>query len=138
MKNIWHLIAEAFGFETEGPMNFSKLGQKRNMDRYGTMDRRDKQGPMPYFNTKGTGSAQGGQRQPLTRPRGGVPQIPAGSDVPGGQGPNPLMRPTPATAAQKMQQTQQQQTQQQGQENWLDMLAGDDEKPEDDFSGRKR
>ena len=122
--SIWGRLAEAVGIETEA--NWDKFAKQRNMQRYGSTDRRNQLGPMAYFNTKGTGTAQGGLRPPI-RPdpriaRGAAPQIPSGTDRPG-QG-NPLMSPTKmkpsplGTAANS--------PQGQGQD-WLSVLSGDEE-----------
>lgn len=91
--SIWRRLAEAVGVASEA--NWDRAAKQRNMQRYGTQDRRDQQGPMAYFNTQGTGSAQRQATAARTPPRmvgkpGGL-QIPTGTDRPG-QG-NPLMSP---------------------------------------------
>lgn len=92
--SVWIRLAEAVGLETEA--NWDKAAKQRNMQRYGSQDRRDNLGPMAYFNTKGTGMAQGA-RKPI-RPMGGPVgpgktgmQIPSGTDRPGQV--NPLAAP---------------------------------------------
>lgn len=92
--SAWKKLAEALGIETEA--NWDKLTRQRNMQRYGTQDRRDKQSPLYYFNTTGTGAAQRGQnpmqqQAPDMTPRPGGLNIPMGTDRPG-QG-NPLYSP---------------------------------------------
>ena len=98
MSRIWERLAEAVGIKDA--VNWSSVNKRQNMARYGSMDRRDRQGPMAYFNTKGTGAAQGGMRPPI-RPDPGIQrqgmQIPGGTDRPGQD--NPLMRPSPLSTS---------------------------------------
>lgn len=124
--SIWRTLAEAVGLSNEA--NWDRVAKQRNMQRYGTQDRRDKQGPMAYFNTQGTGSAQRQATAARTPPRmvgkpGGL-QIPNGTDRPG-QG-NPLMapsRPSPLGTAPNAP----------GQgPDWLNALTGDGDGDEDD------
>lgn len=125
ISKIWKMISEAVGIEVEGPMNFQKLGRKRNMDRYGTMDRRTNQGPMPYFKP---GGKRPGMQQQMQQKRGIVPQIPDGSDVPGGQGINPLTKPSPMS-------TQNKRIPQPGMnistQDWSDMMDSDESSDEE-------
>lgn len=126
--SIWGKLAEAIGIETEA--NWDKAAKQRNMQRYGSTDRRNQLGPMAYFNTKGTGSAQGGMR-PAMRPdpsiaRNGGPMIPQGTDRPG-QG-NPLMSPTGAMRPSPLG-TAPNSPQGRGQD-WLSALSGDDDEDE--------
>lgn len=83
--SAWKRLAEALGIETEA--NWDKLARQRNIRRYGTQDRRMQQGPTPYFNGRGTGSAQrqqtAAQATPDMTPRQGGIKIPAGQDRPG-------------------------------------------------------
>jgi hypothetical protein len=82
-------LAEALGIETEA--NWDAVAKRRNIARYGTMDRRNKQGPMPYFNASGTGAAQDGQRPAMRGQGKPPPPIPNGTDRPGQT--NPLFGP---------------------------------------------
>lgn len=141
MKNVWKRLAEALGIETEA--NWDKAAKQRNMQRYGTMDRRDKQGPQAYFNTRGTGSAQrqgmAANATPNMTPRPGGLQIPSGTDRPG-QG-NPLVAPpgrksplgtapnSPQGQSPQLATTQNAAPNDHGiqDDDWLDMLYGDDE-----------
>lgn len=79
----------------EAKTNWNRIQQKRRMQTQGTTDRREKQGPMSYFNPRGTGSAQrndtAAAMTPDMTPRPGGISIPAGSDRPS-QG-NPLFDP---------------------------------------------
>ncbi len=92
--SAWTKLAEALGIETEA--NWDKLNRQKNMQRWGTQDRRqqDRMGPTPYFNDAGTGSAQRQatmqSQPPRMTPRPGGLQIPAGTDRPGAPRPNPL------------------------------------------------
>lgn len=93
-------MAETLGMETEA--NWGKVAQQKNMQRWGTQDRRTQQSPTQYFNTKGTGSAQrqqtAAQATPNMVPRPGGLQIPGGQDKPGQL--NPLYAaPTPTKPA---------------------------------------
>jgi hypothetical protein len=86
-RSAWDRLAEALGIKTE--VNWDAVNKRRQMQQYGTMDRRDKQGPMPYFKPS---SMQ--QRQPQATPGSGqqaMGQIPFGSDRPGQM--NPLFAP---------------------------------------------
>lgn len=126
--STWDRLAEAVGIETEA--NWDKVAKQRNMQRYGSADRRDKLGPMAYFNTRGTGLAQGGMRPPIAPDpsirRNGGPMIPQGTDRPG-QG-NPLMSPTRATGPSPLG-TAPNSPGGRGRD-WLDALAGDGEEDE--------
>lgn len=86
-RSAWDRLAEALGIKTE--VNWDAVNKRRQMQQYGTMDRRDKQGPMPYFKPS---SMQ--QRRPQATPGSGqqaMGQIPFGSDRPGQM--NPLFAP---------------------------------------------
>ncbi len=92
-RSAWELLAEALGITTE--MNWDTANKQRRMQQNGTMDRRNQQGPMPYFKPQvqriGGPQQSQSQRQPIgmkANPNA-MAQIPAGSDVPGQQ-PNPL------------------------------------------------
>ncbi len=133
-------LAEALGIKTEA--GWDSVAKKRNMQRYGTQSRRDQQGPTPYFNNKGTGSAQragtAASATPNMTPRPGGLNIPGGTDRPG-QG-NPLMAPprkgplggsantpAPVTSTPTTGHGRPDDQQQQGDADWLSMLLGDDE-----------
>lgn len=131
--SAWRKLAEALGIETEAGMNYQKLGRQRNIQRYGTQDRRDPQSPLHYFNTRGTGAAQRGQAQqqqaPDMTPRAGGLQIPGGTDRPG-QG-NPLFAPPPRKAASPLSTAPNspqglEQGPEEPDQDWLDSLAGND------------
>lgn len=88
-RSAWYTLAEALDIQTE--INWDNVNKRRQMQQNGTMDRRNKQGPMPYFKTPGQ------QRQMQQAQRGRInpnamAQIPAGTDVPMQQ-PNPLFAP---------------------------------------------
>ncbi len=134
------MLAEALGMRTEA--NWDAAAKRRNMQRYGATDRRIQQGPTPYFKPNGMGSAQRqgtvGQMAPDMTPRKGGLQIPSGTDRPG-QG-NPLMAPptkrpglvqapnSPQTSQPTIgQHSSQPDDHMMGDEDWLDMLGGDDE-----------
>lgn len=142
--SAWRRLAEALGIRVEA--NWDAAAKRRNMQRYGTQDRRAQLGPTPYFKPNGMGSAQRpsmmAQQAPDMTPRKGGLQIPAGTDRPG-QG-NPLMAPprrnqqaspppasplsTAPNSPQGIQQRQgTQDDHQMGDQDWLDMLYGDDE-----------
>ena len=83
------MLAEALGIKTE--MNWDAVNKRRQMQQNGSMDRRNQQGPMPYFKTPGMQQGQGiGMR---ANPNA-MAQIPGGSDAPNqiGQA-NPLYAP---------------------------------------------
>jgi hypothetical protein len=132
MSKTWKTLAEALGIETEAGPNWQKVNQKKNMQRYGTQDRRTQQDPLKYFNSAGTGAAQrqttAAGMAPKMTPRPGGLQIPAGSDRPG-QG-NPLMDPPgrrQQAAAPAMQRPPE--DHEMDDQDWLDMLdmSDDDE-----------
>jgi hypothetical protein len=95
MSRTWQKLAEAVGLDDA--INWRTVNKRQNMARHGSISRQafDQAGPTPYFNSKGTGAAQG--MRPPMRPDPRVQQrgleIPFGSDRPTGQ-PNPLMAPT--------------------------------------------
>lgn len=94
MSKTWLRLAEAVGLVDA--VNWRSVNQRSNMARNGSVSRQafDRMGGQAYFNTKGTGMAQGA-RPPMTPDptvqRYGM-QIPGGADRPG-QG-NPLMTPS--------------------------------------------
>lgn len=90
MRSAWDRLAEALGIKTE--VNWDAANKRRQMQQYGTMDRRNR-GPSTLLKTP-----QQVQRMQQRGPRGPVnpnamAQIPVGSDTPG-QG-NPLFAPPP-------------------------------------------
>jgi hypothetical protein len=92
MTKTWRLIAEAMGIETEAPLNFQKLNRRRQMQQYGTTDRRDKGDPMMLHRMrKQQAAAQAAGPADMTGRPGGLSDIPSGTDRPG-QG-NPLVAP---------------------------------------------
>lgn len=94
MSRTWEALAEAVGLKDA--TNWNNVNKRQNMARYGTMDRRNQQGPTPYFNSRGTGQAQRQATMAGMQPDMGrrtAMQIPFGTDRPTGQ-PNPLMTPT--------------------------------------------
>jgi hypothetical protein len=91
MRSAWDRLAEALGI-TE--IDWSAVQKRRQMQQYGTMDRRNKQGPMPYF--KPGGMQQRAQQARMVPPGSGqqaMQQIPFGSDRPGQV--NPLFAQPP-------------------------------------------
>lgn len=88
-RSAWDRLAEALGIQTE--INWDAVNKRRQMQQYGTMDRRDKQGPMPYF--KPAGMQQRAQQPRMAAGTGqqAMSQIPFGSDRPGQS--NPLFTP---------------------------------------------
>lgn len=91
-RSAWDRLAEALGIQTE--INWDAVNKRRQMQQYGTMDRRDKQGPMPYF--KPAGMQQRTQAPPPAPPNRGqqpaaMSQVPFGNDRPGQT--NPLFSP---------------------------------------------
>lgn len=93
-RSAWERLAEALGIKTE--INWDAVGKRRQMQQHGSMDRRDRQGPMPYFKPRGM-QQQRQNRQargsgPIAaRPGQPPPQIPFGTDRPGQA--NPLFTP---------------------------------------------
>lgn len=88
MSSAWDRLAEVFGIKTE--VNWDAANKRRQMQKYGTMDRRMR-GPSTILKTP-----QQIQRMQQRGPRGPVnpnamAQIPAGSDAPGQE--NPLFAP---------------------------------------------
>lgn len=85
MTKSWKRLAEAFGINEA---NWDKVAKQRNMQRYGTQDRRDKGQPvtmgskMPLSTSQLARQAQAAARRP---------PIPSGTDRPG-QG-NPMFDP---------------------------------------------
>lgn len=87
-RSAWDRLAEALGIKTE--INWDAVNKRRQMQQHGTMDRRNRQGPMPYF--KPASLQQ--RRPPQATPGSGqqaMSQIPFGSDRPGQA--NPLFAP---------------------------------------------
>lgn len=80
----WKRLAEAIGLKE---INWNSVNKQKSIQRYGTQDRRTNLGPTPYFNARGTGSAQRQQTAanatPDMTPRPGGLQIPNGTDRPG-------------------------------------------------------
>lgn len=91
-RSAWDRLAEALGIKTE--INWDAVNKRKQMQQYGTMDRRDKQGPMPYFKPAGMQRrAQAQQQAPLNRGQqtAAMSQVPFGTDRPGQL--NPLFAP---------------------------------------------
>jgi hypothetical protein len=91
-RSAWELLAEALGIKSE--VNWDAANKRRQMQQYGSMDRRNQQGPMPYFKPQGTQAGQPPQPLGMRSNPNAMAQIPAGSDVPGQQQ-NPLFAPPP-------------------------------------------
>jgi len=87
-RTAWDRLAEALGIKTE--VNWDAVNKRRQMQQYGTMDRRNQQGPTPYFKTPGQQQRMQQARRGPVNPNA-MAQIPAGMDRPG-QG-NPLFAP---------------------------------------------
>lgn len=86
-KSAWDTLAEALGI-TE--INWNAVNKRRQMQQNGSMDRRNQQGPMPYFKTPAMQQRAQNSRPIATNPNA-MAQIPAGTDVPGQV--NPLFAP---------------------------------------------
>ena len=90
MTETWQIIAEALGIDddsqqcTETDFKWRQHDIRKNIQRWGTMDRRDNQGPTPYFG-----------KRPMKQTQTMPPPIPAGGDQVGGnQSINPLTKPS--------------------------------------------
>lgn len=92
MRSAWDRLAEALGIRTEA--NWDAVNKRRQMQQYGTMDRRTNQGPTPYFKTPGQQQRMQQQRRGPVNPNA-MAQIPVGTDVPGQE--NPLFAPPSRT-----------------------------------------
>lgn len=129
-SKTWRQLAEMVGLDQEAT-NWQKVNQRRNMQRYGTMDR-NAPGPSPLDAIRK--AAQAGKAVNMT-PRPGGLQIPSGTDRPG-QG-NPLMAPPTAKVGGRAPMQGQPAPHQQAHsstsdhdmndEDWLQMLYADDE-----------
>lgn len=100
MTKTWRALAEAFGIETEAGLNFQKMNRRRQMQQYGTVDRRDKGDPLAMHRQRLQRQQAAAQGANMTPRPGGLSDIPAGADRPG-QG-NPLMAPPRREPAQAM------------------------------------
>lgn len=90
-RSAWDRLAEALGIKTE--VNWDAVNKRRQMQRGGTMDRRDRQGPMPYFRPAAMQQRRAQAAAQQVSPNRGqqtaaMSQVPFGTDRPG-QG-NPL------------------------------------------------
>lgn len=133
-SRVWRQLAEMVGLDREAT-NWQKVNQKRNMQRYGTMDRNDR-GPSPLDAIRKAANA--GKATSMT-PRPGGLQIPSGTDRPG-QG-NPLMAPPTAKVGGRAPMQAQQPSpmsttggppndHEMDDEDWLQMLYADDDDEE--------
>lgn len=134
-SKTWRRLAEMVGIETEAGANWSKINRQRNMQRYGTTDRRDKGMTGIEFrnSVQRKNAADLGQPQAprsMTPKPGGL-QIPSGTDRPG-QG-NPLVAPPRAMVGQR---PPHQAAHQHGtspddhgmeDDEWLNLLMGDED-----------
>ncbi len=90
-RSAWDRLAEALGIKTE--INWTSVAKRRQMQQGGTMDRRDRQGPMPYFRPQAMQQRQQQARASAMAGQGqsAMAQIPFGTDRPGQR--NPLFAP---------------------------------------------
>ena len=88
-RSAWDRLAEALGMKTE--VNWNAVQKRRQMQQYGSMDRRDRQGPMPYFKTPSMQQRRIAPRAATGTGQQAMAQIPFGSDRPGQM--NPLFTP---------------------------------------------
>ncbi len=91
ITKTWRQLAEAIGVDEAGAY-WQKANQKKNMQRWGTSDRRNHGDPLML--AKQRNKAQAMSAPPNMTPRLGGIGAPAGTDRPG-QG-NPLMTPSAA------------------------------------------